>query len=34
VLSTLVNDARFDGYTDIADVHTHKLREIQEFFET
>jgi inorganic pyrophosphatase len=34
ILSVLVNDARFDGYTDIADVHKHVLREIQEFFET
>ena len=29
-----MNDARFEGYRDIADVHRHKLREIQEFFET
>jgi len=34
VLSALVNDARFDGYNDITDVHPHQLREIQEFFET
>jgi len=34
ILSVLVNDARFDGYRDIGDVHPHKLREIQEFFET
>jgi inorganic pyrophosphatase len=34
VLSVPVNDARFDGYHDIADVHPHKLMEIQEFFET
>jgi inorganic pyrophosphatase len=34
ILSVLVNDARFDGYRDISDVHPHKLREIQEFFET
>jgi len=34
VLSVLVNDARFEGYKDISDVHPHKLREIQEFFET
>jgi inorganic pyrophosphatase len=34
VLSVPVNDARFDGYQDIKDVHPHKLREIQEFFET
>ena len=34
ILSVLVNDARFDGYNDITDVHPHQLREIQEFFET
>ncbi|MEM2937564.1 MAG: inorganic diphosphatase [Candidatus Bathyarchaeia archaeon] len=34
ILSVLVNDARFEGYRDINDVHPHKLREIQEFFET
>jgi inorganic pyrophosphatase len=34
VLSVLVNDARFEGYHDIADVHKHRLIEIQEFFET
>ena len=34
ILSALLNDARFEGYRDIADVHRHKLREIQEFFET
>lgn len=34
LLSVLVNDARFDGYQDISDVHPHRLREIQEFFET
>jgi len=34
ILSVLVNDARFEGYRDITDVHTHKLREVQEFFET
>ncbi|MBC7129726.1 inorganic diphosphatase, partial [Candidatus Bathyarchaeota archaeon] len=34
ILSVLVNDARFEGYHDISDVHPHKLREIQEFFET
>ncbi len=34
VLSVLVNDARFEGYNDISDVHPHQLREIQEFFET
>jgi inorganic pyrophosphatase len=34
ILSVPVNDARFDGYKDICDVHPHMLREIQEFFET
>ncbi|MFW9882094.1 MAG: inorganic diphosphatase [Candidatus Thorarchaeota archaeon] len=34
ILSVLVNDARFNGYTDILDVHEHKLKEIQEFYET
>ncbi len=34
ILSVLVNDARFKGYHDIADVHKHRLVEIQEFFET
>lgn len=34
VLSVLINDARFDGYNNITDVHPHQLREIQEFFET
>jgi inorganic pyrophosphatase len=34
ILSVLVDDARFDGYREISDVHEHRLREIQEFFET
>jgi inorganic pyrophosphatase len=34
ILSILVNDARFEGYEDISDVHNHELKEIQEFFET
>jgi inorganic pyrophosphatase len=34
ILSVPINDARFDGYHDISDVHPSKLREIQEFFET
>jgi len=34
ILSVLVNDARFEGYKDITDVHKHKLVEIQEFFES
>jgi inorganic pyrophosphatase len=33
ILSVLVNDARFEGYKDIMDVHKHKLVEIQDFFE-
>ncbi|MGB9741508.1 MAG: inorganic diphosphatase, partial [Candidatus Bathyarchaeales archaeon] len=32
ILSVLVNDARFDGYKDLNDVHKHQLVEIQEFF--
>jgi len=34
ILSVLVNDARFEGYKDINDVHKHKLKEVQEFYET
>ena len=34
ILSVLVNDARFEGYNDMTDVHAHELKEIQEFFET
>ena len=34
ILSVLINDARFSGYNDIEDVHKHKLKEIQEFYET
>ena len=34
ILSVLVNDARFLGFKDISDVQKHRLREIQEFFET
>jgi inorganic pyrophosphatase len=34
ILSVLVNDARFKGYKEITDVHEHRLKEIQEFFET
>jgi inorganic pyrophosphatase len=34
ILSVLVNDARFEGCHDIADVNGHRLVEIQEFFET
>ena len=34
ILSIPTGDPRFDGYKDIGDVHSHQLREIQEFFET
>jgi inorganic pyrophosphatase len=34
ILSMLVNDARFEGYKDIVDIHKHQLIEIREFFET
>jgi inorganic pyrophosphatase len=34
ILSVLENDARFEGYNDITDVHKHQLKMIQEFFET
>jgi inorganic pyrophosphatase len=34
ILSVLVNDARFEGYHEMDDVHAHRIREIQEFFET
>ena len=34
VLSVLMNDLRFEGYTDITDIHKHQLTEIQEFFAT
>ena len=34
ILSVLMNDARFEGYKDISDIHKQKLVEIQEFFET
>jgi inorganic pyrophosphatase len=34
ILAVLVNDARFEGYMDITDVHKHQLVEIQEFFAT
>jgi len=33
ILSVPTGDPRFDGYNDLNDVHPHKLREIQEFFE-
>ncbi|UCC58213.1 MAG: inorganic diphosphatase [Candidatus Bathyarchaeum sp.] len=34
ILSVLSDDARFEGIKDISDIHEHRLREIQEFFET
>lgn len=34
ILSVLINDARFEGINDIQDVHKHRLKEIQEFYET
>jgi len=33
ILSVPTSDPRFDGFNDLTDVHPHKLREIQEFFE-
>jgi len=33
-MSLLKWDARFNGYRDVNDFHPHKLREMQEFFET
>jgi len=33
ILSVPTSDPRFDGYNDLTDVHPHKLREVQEFFE-
>ena len=34
ILSVLADDARFEGIKGIKDIHKHKLREIEEFFET
>jgi inorganic pyrophosphatase len=34
ILSVPINDPRFNGYKNISDIHPHRLREIQEFFET
>ena len=34
ILSVLENDARFEGYKNISDVHKQRLTEIMEFFET
>jgi len=33
ILSVPTNDPRFDGFNHLTDVHPHRLREIQEFFE-
>jgi len=33
ILSVPISDPRFNGINDLTDVHPHKLREIQEFFE-
>jgi inorganic pyrophosphatase len=33
ILSVLIDDPRFDGIKDLTDIHLHRLREIQEFFE-
>ncbi len=34
ILCVPTNDPRFDGIKEISDIHPHKLKEIQEFFET
>lgn len=34
MLSVPVDYVRFDVYKNISDVHPHKLKEVQEFFET
>lgn len=33
ILSVPTGDPRFEGYKNITDVHPHRLKEIQEFFE-
>jgi len=33
ILSVPTGDPRFDGFNGVTDVHPHKLKEIQEFFE-
>jgi len=33
ILSAPTSDPRFNGINDLQDIHPHKLREIQEFFE-
>lgn len=34
ILSVPLSDPRFNGYRRLSDVHPHRLKEIQEFFET
>jgi len=34
ILSVPTTDPRFDGFNDLSDIHPHRLKEIQEFFET
>ena len=34
ILSVLMDDVRFNEYNDISDINKHKLKEIQEFYET
>lgn len=34
ILSVPISDPRFEGYSNLSDVHAHLLKEIQEFFET
>ncbi|OYT44975.1 inorganic diphosphatase [Candidatus Bathyarchaeota archaeon] len=34
ILSVPLRDPRFEGFHNLADVHPHRLKEIQEFFET
>jgi len=34
ILSIPISDPRFNGYHNLSDVHPHRLKEIQEFFET
>jgi len=34
ILSVPLSDPRFDGYRKLSDIHPHRLKEIQEFFET
>ena len=34
ILTVPVGDPRFDGFKDVHDLHPHRLREIQDFFES